>query len=603
VIRRRSGERRPRVQRGFAMLALLSLILLLGAYFIANALTQTSSDLVNTREQRNMTALLQAKAALVAYAASTEGWQTYKGQTTNQPGGLPCPDRDNPPDGTANPAGCSAAANRVGRLPWSTIGSDDLRDASGEQIWYAVSSNYYKNIGTNDVNSDTQGLLTVTGTAPASNVVAIVFAPGPAIQDSTAPGTIQNRSGANAIRIASYLEGVTQAGNDYTFSTNALPSDTFNDRVLTITQADLMTAVEPAVAARIERDIKPYLQTYYSQWNAYPFPATFANPNPGTTGPSSTRLQSAYAGDPSQTSGLLPLTASLAYPWTPGSGAVGLISGTATVSAGSCNTVSSSGDTPSTGSGWQCTFTISPAVTVTSRPSRFGGTRYTATATIADPTILVQGGVSNVGISFAVLPSASAVGNKILPSSSPTPSTIGALTSTGAGTVKYQATYSSLNCSGTARATGFVPSVPGCSTTYSLRVTVPDVTVSSLTSTADAAAGWFIANEWFRQTYYAVAPSCLPGGGGNCSTALNPCTFQCLTVKNMPSYYASPNNNKFAILVLAGRVLPGINSTTRPSSNLADYFEGENSTPGDFIFEHRAGTPTSINDRVVVIAP
>ena len=68
----------------------------------------------------------------------------------------------------------------------------------------------------------------------------------------------------------------------------------------------------------------------------------------------------------------------------------------------------------------------------------------------------------------------------------------------------------------------------------------------------------------------------------------------------MASFYASPNNNKRAILVFAGRSL---NGTARPSSNLADYLEGQNSTPADFIFEHRQGSPTSINDRVVVVAP
>jgi hypothetical protein len=69
-----------------------------------------------------------------------------------------------------------------------------------------------------------------------------------------------------------------------------------------------------------------------------------------------------------------------------------------------------------------------------------------------------------------------------------------------------------------------------------------------------------------------------------------------LTVNNLPA----PSNNNRAILVFAGRAL---NGSTRPSGALTDYLEGQNSTPADLIFEHRAGVPVAINDRVVVVAP
>jgi len=69
-----------------------------------------------------------------------------------------------------------------------------------------------------------------------------------------------------------------------------------------------------------------------------------------------------------------------------------------------------------------------------------------------------------------------------------------------------------------------------------------------------------------------------------------------LKVNNLPS----PTNNKRAILVFAGRAL---NGSTRPSGTLGDYLEGQNSTPADFIYEHRKGVPTTINDRVVVVSP
>src|SRR6266705_3271089 len=141
----------------------------ISAFLIASALNLTSAGNSNEREDRSMTALRKAKAALIAYAAS-EQWQLYKGQATDQPGALPCPDilLD---DGNADcvGAGISPTSSLVGRLPWQSIGIEDLRDASGERLWYALSYNFRKNFGTTVINSDTPGQLTVTGTAPASN--------------------------------------------------------------------------------------------------------------------------------------------------------------------------------------------------------------------------------------------------------------------------------------------------------------------------------------------------------------------------------------------------------------------------------------------------
>ena len=105
-----------------------------------------------------MRALRQAKAALIAYAAN-EQWQTYKGQSTDQPGALPCPDIVH--DGTEAEEGdsdCvgSTANNMIGRIPWKTLGIDDLRDASGERLWYALAHNFRKLSPTTVINSDTQ---------------------------------------------------------------------------------------------------------------------------------------------------------------------------------------------------------------------------------------------------------------------------------------------------------------------------------------------------------------------------------------------------------------------------------------------------------------
>ena len=67
---------------------------------------------------------------------------------------------------------------------------------------------------------------------------------------------------------------------------------------------------------------------------------------------------------------------------------------------------------------------------------------------------------------------------------------------------------------------------------------------------------------------------------------------------------SSPSDNKRAILVLAGRAL---NGAARPTSSLPAYFENANLTAANdtlqYVYEQRIGTPTAINDRVVVLAP
>lgn len=567
----RREHRPPRRERGIAMVAIVSLLALISAYMIANGLSRTSAELLGERERRSMEALRQAKAALIAYAAS-EQWQQFRSCDTLpipcpiQPGALPCPDRND--DGGSDGL-CSNALTRVGKLPWKTLGIDDLRDASGERLWYAVSSNFrkypYPASGYTIINSDTQGQLTVTGTAPANNVIAIVFAPGQPIgaQDrSTAPNDP-----------AAYLEGFTAGATDYTFTTTALASDTHNDRLLVITHADLFSVVEPVVVGLIERDVKPQIfaatggTSYFERWDAFPFPSTFANPDPGTNGTGTTRAQSAYVGSISETSGLLPITASAGYPWTAGSGSVAKVGGFGTISGVSCTALS----------GWKCTFTVS---------------RESDTSDlISDLLVRVRGRIgANAGISLPSLPNASAVTATIVPATFGNtlslPSISGSLTSGGIGRVSFLGTLP-INCS------------PCGAATYVVDITIPDVTVSNLTSTdkAQNPAYWFIANEWYRQTYYAVSPGYLPSGSGNCSPL--PGTPSCLTVNNLPPNY-SPGTNKRAILVLAGR---SFNGSARPSSSLANYLEGQNTTPGDFIFEHRAGVSTTINDRVVVVSP
>lgn len=553
-------------QRGFALIAILSLAALISAYLIASTLNLNSAGVSNEREQRSMNALRQAKAALIAYAAS-EQWQKYKVPTTYfQPGALPCPDKDDD-DGASDCTG-STTSSMIGRLPWSTLGIDDLRDASGERLWYALSWNFRKlQNGTPPtvINSDTQGQLTVNGTAAANNVVAVLFAPGAAILGQNRPSNPTDPAHNSP---SNYLEGFDLSNPvNYAFTANALHSGTANDRLLVITQAELMAAVEPVVAARIERDVKPYVQNHLTNWGIYPSAAPFAAggppANPG-------RAQSEYKGSAGQSNGLLPLTTDTSFAgWQTSSISVTQILPQPPAGTGS-STVTSVDCSSSTGSQIVCRIDYSGG----------GGDR---------PDIQLQATLLNVARSF-LRPAVqgdksmtdkdgdstdwSSVGSPPL-----TPTVSNTLQAGGNATVIF---------------TGRLRNA--ASTENRVFITVP-APYNPITNSADATSGWFIANQWYRQTYYAAAPDFLLGGGGNCT--VNPC----LTVNKLrPSYAIS--NDKHAILVFAGRAL---NGSSRPSGTFDNYLEGANLTAANgttpFVYEHRAGVPIAINDRVVVVSP
>jgi hypothetical protein len=554
----------PARQRGLAMIAIVTLFALMSSYLIVNGMARTQNEVLLEQERQTLKSLQEAKSALIAYAAS----QAWSGSSANdQPGALPCPASD---EGGVSGTCSATASTRVGRFPWKTVKTTDLRDSSGHVLWYALSANFRNASGTTVINSDTQGTLSVTGDSPFSNVVAVIIAPGNPLNG-------QERS-VNSI--SNYLES-TNATNTDTFVTGQV-STTFNDRLIVITQADLMSVVEPAVAGRIERDIKPYLQAYNTEWGAYPFPSTFANPSPGTSGSGTNRAQSTYVGSTSETSGLLPVSASASYSWTTSVGTTVTLTGgiaSSTISSVSCYTITSA--TPVSTIPFpalQCRFTLNALNSTTTCGSLVN--RYC----MNNPQFLVTGGIgANAGVSFADLPSVSTVKVTSTGGATRTMSSTaisGTLTSGGVGTVNYSGTH--------------VYSRYASSTfTRTMMVTIPDVVASTLTSSSDVTAGWFIKNEWFRQTYYAVSPGFLPGGGASCVAGST-----CLTVNNLPSSYTTANDKR-ALLIFAGRALTG----SRPSTSLSDYLENQNSTPADRIFTHRFGSTSTINDYAVVVAP
>jgi len=584
-------------ERGFALIAILALAALMSAYLIATVLNPTGAGLANAREERSMNALRQAKAALIAYAAS-EQWQLYKSQVTDQPGALPCPDINH--DGTESDEGnsdcvglgISSTKNLIGRIPWKTLGTDDLRDASGERLWYALSFNFRKLSGTTVINSDTQACdtpacnagesqLTVTGTAPASNVVAIVFAPGQVLDLRQIGGPLQNRPADHTDPAykdpINYLENFDLDnfglgdGRHYRFTTNAIPDDTLNDRLLVITQAELMAAVEPVVAARIERDVKPRIQDYFTKWGAYPFAVPFAAPP---------AAQSNYKGvsSPPQTNGLLPITNAsgwVAWKTSPLSSISVTQPSPPLGGTGSISSVDCSGSNAS-----QIYCRIDYGSSGSDRPViHLQATSLTAAMSFANP---VASGDATTTMHDGTTPTTWTTG----------PTVTNTAQADGNGTV--------IITGGQLQSVSF--------NNGRVFITVPAPSYHAITNSADPTSGWFVANQWYRQIYYAVSAGYAPAGGSACNPLPSPPLpptppYLCLKVNNLPPSYATANDKR-AILVLAGRAL---NGNPRPSGTPADYLENANlaaalgTTP--YVYEHRAGVPTSINDRVVVVSP
>lgn len=270
--------------RGQAMLLTVVLIAVGAAAIVYTLATPGKVALEN--DAKTAAALVQARDALIGRAAADN----------TRPGSLPCPDVDN--DGALTMGidygGGGACTSNVGRLPWRTLGLPDLRDGSGERLWYALSNNFRDASGVT-INSGTPGQLTITGTAPAANVIAIVFAPGAAL-------STQLRSAANQNNVAHYLEGENSNG-DTVFTTEAT-STTFNDKLLPITREALF----PVVEMRVAREVRASLLNYFND----PAPVTPRRYLPlAAAFPGDTATEATYRGY-LPTAGTCPIVPSLA---------------------------------------------------------------------------------------------------------------------------------------------------------------------------------------------------------------------------------------------------------------------------------------------------
>jgi hypothetical protein len=258
-------------QTGMAMVVVL-LVLTLGlCALLLHRLNATNPAQEDIRQ--SMTALAEAKEALIAYGV------TYYEQHPGELGFLPCPDLgvDAVTEGGQHGVCGSRYVNSLGRLPWESLKLSPLRDGSGECLWYAVSGGYKHggDASAEMLNEDTNGQLQVyvdagrssaLGDGPTDRAVAVILAPGPALdgQDRTAQENGVAICGGNYVA-ANYLDCLDLDDGELCDETtrNAIDNaavsvepdrvdrfvaaqkanDAVNDRLVFITRAELAEAV------------------------------------------------------------------------------------------------------------------------------------------------------------------------------------------------------------------------------------------------------------------------------------------------------------------------------------------------------------------------
>ena len=577
-----------RAQRGIALLGLLAVAVMAFAYVLTSQLN-AASRFVGIDRAHNAKVLSQAKQALIGYMAQQAA---LAGE--DDPGHLPCPEAPGN-FGTAN-EGIEApfcAAPAVGRLPWRTLGLAKLVDSAGEPLWYAVSSGWHRPNSTTNltINSDSLGQLALDGAANAA--VALIIAPGPAIvvqAGGLCAARAQNRPAAGAPDLRNYLECGNEASN---FTTSA-PGNTFNDQVVRVTETDVIPALEAVIADRMQREIAPalkaaaYTSTQYSGIPAgvplYPYPVPFTNP---TT--------SSYLGVAGNAApqGLLPFNQI----------------NDACTAPPPCTTlpVSHPHSVRSTLFGYLMSYSCSTSATEILCEGQYHEDDTDPTRNVR---IEMAATFSNVAMGFRAL-AASPVSQTLVEARdngstgawvTPSPSIVqirmndgaialpdGTTPPRGSVTIRFHATLPNIDVYGW-----------NVYADFRIRVNRAVFDDHALLKKTDPTLGWFVRNEWYRNTYYAVAQAntadWLPSLG--CSAA----SSNCIRFNDSATY------NMRALLVLAGRRLP--TQATRPSSDRLAYVEDQNGDGGTLYVQvpaRMSNVATSSpfnapwNDRIVLV--
>lgn len=272
-------------QAGFSLLIFLVVMMSLGG-FALTGVTQNLLQQINDKKFRhNQRVLKEAKQALLQFA--------YNYPATNGfgPGRLPCADTNN----NGIPNSCAG----FGRLPWrqQNLNLYDIRDADGERLWYAVSSNFRTLHYPKRINSDSTGRISIRdqsgslifdGSNPGGlnkyGVAAVIIAPG---SITSRNGVKQDRSVANGdepfdlanaidtdpgiISAVNYLDQVLGIEDNATFTqssptdgfilgpVNGQSADAVNDQMIIITASEVIEVAEKATLQAYRTAINNYL--------------------------------------------------------------------------------------------------------------------------------------------------------------------------------------------------------------------------------------------------------------------------------------------------------------------------------------------------------
>jgi hypothetical protein len=537
--------RTPGFQRGAALMLLITVLVLGIAWYTVGALGK-SAPTTAAKEIRTGRALQAGKQALLDYIAKEAALPS-----SAIPGRMPCPEPLSPAAGSEGiAAGCSDnTATFVGRLPWRTLGVEQIRDGHGEPLWYILGRGYRQS----PINFGSLDEIEVDGVD--RQAVALIIAPGAAVNtlaEPAAPPAACPRVNQQPRPLAAPFDPVRflECGRD------AVPPPGFepkynrfnagpwtNDRIIVVTAAEVLEAIAGPVADRLQRQVAPAMNDFRTTTSVASWGQSFlpdaSDWNSLSNAPPSNNL----CGNDNIRAGMPP---------------------TATVAAGTCNTNWASGSASGLlgllnfgscvpgASDMRCDFSaLLPGLATPRITAR--APRIARTFRSFDP--------ASIQISRNGGPWQSANVQNYS----------GDVTGGAGGDANVQ----------------FDVVFPLLSIAETVVVRIPHPTDALL---ADPRAGWFLNNGWDRFTYYAVTRAATSDPG---ATVCNPggTVTDCLTVTGMPA----PANDKRLVLTLMGRT--PIPPATWPSASPANYLEGENATPTDRVFEVRRIT-ASFNDRL-----
>jgi hypothetical protein len=421
------------------------------------------------------------------------------------------------------------------------------------------------------LNSDSSGQLSLDG----GEAVALVIAPGPALVAQAGTGCTawtQSRPAAGPPDLRNYLECENATSPADTSFVAGRPGQTFNDQVLRLSSADVMPALEAAIAERMQREIAPALRAAYtsSLYSGIPagsplFPYAAPFWNPGT---------SDYEGVDGVYQGLLPFNTSSSmvyFTFSPGD---------AVETAGYGSIQSQSCWWEVAGDLFRCEGEYRESSTEPWRPivlQQTGRLNFFAMGLRRIDTSNLRAYARDNGTStWTQVPT----------------SHVATVFSDGTVRVRFWATMPNIDAMGWGSWAEFRIEIDRASVGDHFLLNADP---SAVTNPDGAATSWFVRNEWHRFVYYAVTQP---------NTAIALSSFDC-TSSNCLRLNDPGTRNIRALLVLAGRALPG---QVRPSNNIANYLENQNADGGT-LFEQRpvrrvtmaANANAPWNDRIVIV--